>query len=94
MRPLKSIHNSPLSTLNSPLSTLKDSRVLVGPSLGVEIVVAASFFHKDIVQYGGDADDEEIQGTEDLGIHGVPVHLVPYGELVVRRVGVEEGEVP
>lgn len=45
------------------------------------------------MENGGDADDEEVQGTENLGIDGVPVHLVADGELVVRRVGVEEGEV-
>lgn len=57
--------------------------MLVGPAFGVEIVVIAAAFVKHQMQHRGQADDQQVQWSENLGIHRMTVQLVPNGSFVL-----------
>lgn len=57
--------------------------MLVGPAFGVEVIVIATTFVKQQVQCRGQANDQQVQGTENLGIHRMPVQLMPHRPFVL-----------
>jgi len=57
--------------------------MLVGPAFGVEIVVVAAAFVKHQMQHRGQADDQQVQGTENLGIYRMSIQLMPNGSFVL-----------
>ena len=64
----------------------------VGSALRVEIVIIAPFFLENQMQDGRYAYNEQVERSEQFGIHGVAVHLVADSVCVVRIFGMEEGE--
>ncbi len=57
--------------------------MLVGPAFSVEVVVITVAFVKQQMQHRGQADDQQVQGTENLGIYRMSVQLVPNGSFVL-----------
>lgn len=64
----------------------------IGAPFGVKIIIVLSLLCKQDVQERGDSDDEEVEWSENLGVHGMAVHFVADGEVVVGHVRMEEGE--